>query len=78
MGKVSVSLNASLRLFADVPTINNSGTVRSGGSSTISLPSVMSWGSSSPSSNATLTEQWSHVVNNWDNYAKKRSYVSVS
>ncbi|KAA0199046.1 TBC1 domain-containing protein [Fasciolopsis buskii] len=36
----------------------------------------MSWGSSSPSSNATLTEQWSHVVNNWDNYAKKRSYVS--
>ncbi|KAF7261434.1 hypothetical protein EG68_01245 [Paragonimus skrjabini miyazakii] len=37
---------------------------------------MIAWGSIGISPSVPLREQWAHVVNNWDHFVKKRSFVS--
>ena len=43
------------------------------------FPSFISTGSNSqPPSTISLCQQWNNVINNWDQYSKKKSFVAVS
>ncbi|KAF5404132.1 Ecotropic viral integration site 5 protein [Paragonimus heterotremus] len=58
------------------PSSGASNQLKFGGGPTITLPSMIAWGSIGISPSIPLREQWAHVVNNWDHFVKKRSFVS--
>ncbi|KAF8561490.1 hypothetical protein P879_05277 [Paragonimus westermani] len=72
----SVSTESSTDGLKLDPSSGTSNQLKFGGGSTLTLPSMIAWGSIGISPSVPLREQWVHVVNNWDHFAKKRSFVS--